>query len=94
MRYFSIDEVLQSPGLTWEELCERAEKEIKGRREKYRKLQAKRTMMREKLRWDATKTEGVEALEEQNEESVMIEEGKQMGSANDETSLQSEVKAS
>jgi methionine aminopeptidase len=56
MRYLSIDEVLQSPGLTWEELCERAEKEIKERREEYRQLQAKRRKMREKLTWDATKT--------------------------------------
>jgi hypothetical protein len=31
---------------------------------------------------------------EQNEESFMIEEGKQMGFANDETSLRSETKAS
>jgi hypothetical protein len=33
-------------------------------------------------------------MEEQNEESVLIEEGKQVGSANDETPLQSEAKAS
>jgi hypothetical protein len=49
MRYGSIDEVLQSPVLTWEELYKRAEKEIKikGRQEDYRKLQAKQKMMKE-----------------------------------------------
>ncbi|KAI6747545.1 hypothetical protein HG530_015855 [Fusarium avenaceum] len=76
MRYGSIDEVLQSPVLTWEELCKRAEKEtmIKGRREDYRKLQAKQKMMREKLRWNTTMTappfHGKTAMiEKTNEES-------------------------
>ncbi|KAM0191987.1 hypothetical protein ACHAPI_008507 [Fusarium lateritium] len=116
MRYRSIAEVLQSPGLTWEDLCEQAEKQMEVRREKYRKLQAKRRMMREKLKREATMTvlpssgetamdekknerskkpeQGAGAMEEQNEESVVIEEGKQVDSANDETSLQSEAKTS